>query len=43
MKEKGQSFSEFMVEQGLYEEAQELAAKKILIYQLEAEMKKSKI
>ncbi|MGI5066700.1 helix-turn-helix domain-containing protein [Treponema putidum] len=43
MKEKGQSFSEFMVEQGLYEEAQELAAKKILIYQLEAEMKNQNI
>ena len=30
MKGKGQSFSEFMVEQGLYEDAQELAAKKSL-------------
>lgn len=43
MKGKGQLFSEFMVEQGLYEEAQELAAKKILIYQLETEMKNQNI
>jgi len=43
MNGKGQSFSDFMVEQGLYEEAQELAAKKILIYQLEAEMEKQNI
>ena len=38
MKGVGQDFSEFMKEQGLYEEAQELASKKIIAAQLKAEM-----
>lgn len=36
----GQDFSEFMKEQELYEEAQELATKKIIAAQLKAEMEK---
>lgn len=36
----GQDFSEFMKDQGLYEEAQELATKKIIAAQLKAEMEK---
>ena len=38
MKGKGQKFDEFMVEQGLYDEAKELAAKKLIAYKLKAEM-----
>ena len=43
MKGRGQDFSDFMKEQGLYEEAQELATKKVLAAQFEAEMKRQKI
>lgn len=43
MKGIGQDFSEFMKEQGLYEEAQELATKKIITAQLQAEMEKQKL
>jgi DNA-binding phage protein len=43
MKGRGQNFSDFMKEEGLYEEAQELATKKILAAQFEAEMKRQKI
>ena len=40
MNGKGQDFSEFMKDQGLYEEAQGLATKKIIAAQLKAEMEK---
>ena len=43
MKRIGQDFSDFMKEQGLYEEAQELASKKIIAAQLKAEMEKQKL
>lgn len=43
MKGRGQDFSDFMKELGLYEEAQELATKKVLAAQFEAEMKRQKI
>ena len=43
MKGLGQDFSEFMKEQGLYEEAEELAIKKVLAAQLQAEMEKQKL
>ncbi len=43
MKGVGQDFSEFMKEQGLYEEAQELAAKKVIAAQLKAEMEKQNL
>ncbi len=43
MKGIGQDFSEFMKEQGLYDEAQELASKKIIAAQLRAEMEKQKL
>ena len=43
MKGRGQDFSDFMKEQGLYEEAQELATKQVLAAQFEAEMKRQKI
>ena len=39
----GQNFSDFMKEQGLYEEAQELATKKVIAAQLQAEMEKQKL
>ncbi len=39
----GQDFSEFMKEQDLYEEAQELATKKVLAAQLQAEMEKQNL
>jgi DNA-binding phage protein len=35
----GDSFDDFMKEAGVYEEARELAEKKIIAYQLEQEMK----
>ena len=38
MKGKGQSFEDFMIEQDLYDEAKELAAKKIIAHKLKAEM-----
>ena len=43
MKGVGQDFSEFMKEQGLYEETQELAAKKVIAAQLKAEMEKQNL
>ena len=39
----GQDFSDFMKEQGLYEEAQELATKKVIAAQLKAEMEKQNL
>ncbi|MCL1888990.1 MAG: hypothetical protein FWF99_00600 [Desulfovibrionaceae bacterium] len=39
MKGIGQDFSEFMIEQGLYDEAKELAAKKIIALELQREMR----
>ena len=39
----GQNFSDFMKEQGLYEESQELASKKVIAAQLKAEMEKQKL
>ena len=39
----GQDFSEFMKEDGLYEEAQELATKKVIAAQLQAEMEKQNL
>lgn len=39
----GQDFDEFMQEQGLYEEAKELASKRLIALQLEEEMKKQRI
>ena len=43
MNRVGQDFSDFMKEQGLYEEAQELASKKVIAAQLKAEMEKQKL
>lgn len=43
MKGIGQDFSDFMKEQELYEEAQELATKKVIAAQLKAEMEKQNI
>ena len=39
----GQNFSDFMKEQDLYEETQELATKKLIAAQLKAEMEKQKL
>lgn len=39
----GQDFSDFMKEQGLYEDAQELATKKVIAAQLKAEMEKQNL
>ena len=38
MKGKGQEFDDFMIEQGLYDEAKELAAKKLIAAKLKMEM-----
>lgn len=43
MKGVGQNFDDFMQEQGLYEEAKEIAAKRIVALQLAEEMKKQHI
>lgn len=43
MNGKGQDFSDFMKEQGLYEEAQELATKKVIAAQFQAEMEKQNL
>lgn len=43
MKGIGQNFDDFMIEQGLYEEAKELAAKKLIAAQLAQEMKNQHI
>jgi len=34
----GQSFDDFMIEQGLYDEAKELSAKKLIVLELKQEM-----
>ena len=34
----GQNFDDFMIEQGLYDEAKELAAKKLIAFELKHEM-----
>jgi hypothetical protein len=38
----GQDFDDFMVEQGLYDEAKELAAKKLIVLELKQEMETQK-
>lgn len=43
MKGAGQNFDDFMQEQGLYEEAKEIAAKRIVALQLAEEMKKQHV
>ncbi|MCM1322231.1 MAG: helix-turn-helix domain-containing protein [Bacteroides sp.] len=43
MKGIGQDFDEFMREQGLYDEAKEIASKRIVVLQLEEEMKRQHI
>ena len=39
----GQNFDDFMAEQGLYDEAKELAAKKIIVLELRQEMEAQKL
>jgi len=39
----GQNFDDFMIEQDLYDEAKELAAKKILVLELKQEMEAQKL
>jgi len=43
MKGFGQNFDEFMIEQGLYDEAKELAAKKLIVLELKQEMEAQKL
>ena len=43
MKGKGQKFEDFMIEQGLYDEAKELAAKKLIASKLKMEMEMQKL
>ncbi len=43
MKGIGQNFDEFMVEQGLYDEAKELAAKKLIVLEFKHEMEAQKL
>jgi predicted XRE-type DNA-binding protein len=39
----GQKFDDFMVEQGLYDEAKKLAAKKLVVIELKQEMEAQKL
>jgi len=39
----GQNFDDFMLEQGLYDEAKELAAKKLIVLELKQEMDAQKL
>jgi len=39
----GQNFDDFMLEQGLYDEAKELAAKKLIVFELKQEMEAQKL
>ena len=43
MKGKGQKFEDFMIEQGLYDEAKELSAKKLIAVKLKMEMEAQKL
>jgi len=43
MKGFGQNFEDFMIEQGLYDEAKELAAKKLIVLELKQEMEAQKL
>ena len=43
MKGKGQNFDDFMLEQGLYDEAKELSAKKLIATKLKMEMEAQKL
>jgi len=43
MKGFGQNFDDFMIEQGLYDEAKELAAKKLIVLELKQEMEAQKL
>jgi hypothetical protein len=43
MKGKGQNFEDFMIEQELYDEAKELAAKKLIATKLKIEMETQKL
>ena len=39
----GQSFDDFMIEQGLYDEAKELSAKKLIVLELKQEIEAQKL
>ena len=39
----GQNFDDFMIEQGLYDEAKELSAKKLIVLELKQEMEAQKL
>jgi predicted XRE-type DNA-binding protein len=43
MKGIGQNFDDFMIEQGLFEEAEELATKKLIAFELQKEMESQKL
>jgi len=43
MKGFGQNFDDFMIEQGLYDDAKELAAKKLIVLELKQEMEAQKL
>jgi len=43
MKGIGQDFNDFLKEQGIYDEVNELAAKKLISYQLEKAMQEQKL
>jgi len=43
MKGIGQNFDDFMVEQGLYNEAKEIAAKKLIVHEFKHEMEAQKL
>ncbi|GMO36865.1 MAG: hypothetical protein Ta2B_16770 [Termitinemataceae bacterium] len=43
MKGIGQNFDDFMIEEGLFEEAEELATKKLIAFELQKEMESQKL
>jgi len=43
MKGIGQNFDDFLKEQGIYDEVNELAAKKLITYQLQQSMQEQKL
>jgi antitoxin HicB len=43
MKGFGQNFDDFMIEQGIYDGAKELAAKKLIVLELKQEMEAQKL
>ena len=43
MKGRGQNFDDFLIEEGIYEEVNELAAKRLISYQLQQAMQEKRL